>query len=95
MIESKYKKTSISKNQMIVLLGALIVCIVILVGLFSSAWGSVKQPIAFNHKIHAENGLECLDCHAYYKEQASSGRPTIEICSGCHEWYGPGLRRLK
>jgi hypothetical protein len=50
-----------------------------------TVWGSVKQPISFNHKIHAENELECLDCHLYFNEHASSGNPSLEICSGCHE----------
>ena len=87
MIESKskYSKNKISKNQIIALLGVLFVCVVITIVFFSSAWGSVKQPIDFNHKIHADNGLECLDCHSYFEEHASSGKPSIEICSGCHE----------
>ncbi len=56
----------------------------LIVILFSSA-GRIKQPLAFNHKIHAENGLECVDCHFYFEVQATSGRPAIEVCSGCHE----------
>jgi hypothetical protein len=45
----------------------------------------IKQPIEFNHKIHADNGLECLDCHPYYKSNASSGRPSLGRCAECHE----------
>jgi hypothetical protein len=45
----------------------------------------IKQPIEFNHKIHADNDLECLDCHPYYKDHASSGRPALESCAACHE----------
>ncbi len=87
MIESKskFRKNNLTKNQIIVLFGAVFVCVVISIVFFSSVWGSVKQPIAFNHKIHAENGLECLDCHSYFEEQSFSGKPTIEVCSGCHE----------
>lgn len=52
---------------------------------FRVAWSGVKQPLAFNHKIHAENDLKCLDCHEYYDQQASSGEPRLQICAGCHE----------
>lgn len=48
-------------------------------------WGGTNQPILFNHKIHAENDLTCIDCHPYYMEHASSGRPNIETCAPCHE----------
>lgn len=48
-------------------------------------WGGIEQPLAFNHKIHAENDLVCLDCHHYFQEQAFSGRPELEVCQGCHE----------
>ncbi len=47
--------------------------------------GGVQQPIAFNHKLHAENGLECLDCHPFFQEHASSGKPSLDVCLGCHE----------
>lgn len=47
--------------------------------------GGVDQPLQFNHKIHKENDLECLDCHLYFEDHASSGRPRLETCQGCHE----------
>jgi hypothetical protein len=53
--------------------------------IFPNAWSRVKQPLAFNHKIHAKNDLKCLDCHIYYEKQASSGEPRLAICAGCHE----------
>ncbi|NIM59970.1 MAG: hypothetical protein GTO16_13680 [Candidatus Aminicenantes bacterium] len=59
--------------------------IIVLAVILGFDWGGVRQPIAFNHKIHAENDLECLDCHPYYKEHASSGKPTLETCLSCHE----------
>ncbi len=69
----------------IIVLLFVILCGVLSVLAMRSFWGGIKQPIAFNHKIHAENGLVCLDCHIYYETQEFSGRPTIDICSGCHE----------
>lgn len=67
------------------LLSALIVLILVLVIVLPGLWGNVKQPIAFNHRIHVENDMECEDCHAYFKEYAFSGRPSLEICMACHE----------
>lgn len=86
---STLKIHDISKNRRLILsaMGILIGILLIfsLVVALRSAWGGVKQPIAFNHKIHAENGLECLDCHKNYKDRASSGKPSLETCAGCHE----------
>jgi hypothetical protein len=79
------KKIKISRNQILALLGGALVFVVALIIVYQVVWGGVKQPIAFNHKIHAENDLECLDCHPYFQEHASSGKPSIETCSSCHE----------
>lgn len=79
------KRIKISRNQILVLLGGALAFVIALIIVFQVVWGGVKQPIAFNHKIHAENDLECLDCHPYFQEHASSGKPSIETCSSCHE----------
>jgi hypothetical protein len=78
-------KIKISRNQILVLLGSTLVFVIVLIVVLRIVWSGVTQPIAFNHKIHAENDLECLDCHPYYEEQASSGKPTLETCMACHE----------
>lgn len=57
---------------------------VVMIIFFSSGWGGIKQPLEFNHEIHASNGLDCTDCHQFVRELASSGRPGLEICSSCH-----------
>jgi len=79
------KKFSISRNQILVFLGGAVIFVSVLAVILQAFSGGVKQPIAFNHKIHAENDLECLDCHPYYEEHASSGKPTLETCITCHE----------
>ena len=84
------------KNQVFILAPLVLIVGLFLIFSFVAVWGSVKQPIAFNHKIHADNELVCLDCHIYYEEHASSGRPSIEICSACHdEPQGEGLEEKK
>ena len=42
------------------------------------------QPIPFNHRIHAENGLTCDFCHQYVFEKPFAGMPRVELCMGCH-----------
>jgi len=74
-----------SINKVVLLFIFFIILTLAFIIILSSLLGGVEQPIAFNHKIHAENDLECLDCHPYYEEHAASGKPSIEICSGCHE----------
>lgn len=44
----------------------------------------IEQPIAFNHLLHTENGLECTDCHTGVLESASAGFPSNDVCMMCH-----------
>lgn len=82
---SQETKGKISSSQIFGLLIVGFLLIFILIVVLRTLSGGIKQPIAFNHRIHAENGLECLDCHPLYQEHASSGKPSLETCLGCHE----------
>ncbi len=44
-----------------------------------------EQPIAFNHKKHVKQGLDCDTCHRYYKTQTFPGMPGISVCLECHK----------
>ncbi len=44
-----------------------------------------RQPIAFNHARHMENGLNCTDCHSGVRTQAKATLPTLDTCLGCHQ----------
>jgi hypothetical protein len=44
-----------------------------------------EQPISFNHKKHAEQGLACDACHRYFQTQTFSGMPDINTCLECHK----------
>jgi len=79
------KRIKISRNQILILSGAVFVFALVLIVILVSVWGGIKQPLAFNHKIHLENDVECLDCHPYFEDHASSGKPALETCSNCHE----------
>jgi hypothetical protein len=43
-----------------------------------------KQPIRFSHKVHAEQGMACEDCHKTRDDGSYAGLPTNEKCGECH-----------
>jgi len=59
----------------------------------------VVQPIAFNHKLHAEDaGITCDTCHLFYQTSKHSGLPALSTCMGCHEepqTENPEERKIK
>lgn len=44
-----------------------------------------RQPIAFNHAKHVENGVACTDCHAGVETQPRATLPALDVCMGCHQ----------
>jgi hypothetical protein len=53
-----------------------------------------KKVIQFNHRIHRQEDLECVDCHRSAGHEYLSGatnRPSIPECLECHirEFNGP------
>lgn len=45
-----------------------------------------EQPIKFNHKAHAENGIPCQFCHSSVQKSPSAGIPSVSLCMGCHQY---------
>jgi hypothetical protein len=43
------------------------------------------QPIAFNHRRHLENGMECVSCHTGVTEGPDAGIPSVIFCMACHQ----------
>jgi hypothetical protein len=70
------------------ILGVLIVLILIIVAYFvlsSRAKASSEQPIAFNHQIMVQLGIDCLFCHTEARRSPAAGMPSVEKCMGCHK----------
>ena len=44
-----------------------------------------SQPIAFDHKKHTENNVDCIVCHQLYTKSAKAGIPEVQVCRKCHE----------
>jgi hypothetical protein len=88
------------KNVKVIIFGTITILIVIAVIVLGgwkaiyywedSAGGRVIkqkaiQPIAFNHNLHIENGLECVFCHKYVETMARATIPNIGVCGDCHD----------
>ena len=49
-------------------------------------WQSTPvQPIAFNHRLHLQNGMQCTSCHAGAAEGPDAGIPNVTFCMACHQ----------
>ena len=44
-----------------------------------------EQPIAFNHKPHLQNGVQCVSCHTGVTEGPDAGIVNVTFCMACHE----------
>lgn len=53
-----------------------------------------KKIVKFNHRVHRQEGIECIECHRYAGHEYLAGgtnRPSIMECLPCHrkEFNGP------
>lgn len=48
-----------------------------------------QQPIAFNHQVMVQMGIDCLFCHTDATRSPSAGMPSVEKCMGCHKVIDP------
>jgi len=42
------------------------------------------RPLAFDHRIHTVQGLECADCHGHWDDEEDPGMPRAAQCALCH-----------
>lgn len=43
------------------------------------------QPIAFNHKVHIQNNIDCANCHEGVTQGPNAGIPSVSFCMACHQ----------
>jgi hypothetical protein len=67
------------------LLGFAVGVLILFLFITYSGGSRSEQPIAFNHKKHVDQGLDCDTCHRYYKMQTFPGMPDLSICLECHK----------
>lgn len=64
--------------------------VVLAFGLAAVVWGRraerpPAQPIAFDHRLHRDQKMECLDCHQQADKARNAGLPTANLCMTCHQ----------
>jgi hypothetical protein len=71
----------------------LIVAATVVGGLYllsaSRIQAAAQQPIAFNHELMVQAGVQCLFCHAEAMKSPVAGMPSVEKCMGCHKVIKP------
>ena len=45
----------------------------------------VVQPLGFNHALHMEEDLTCLECHLHAADGPVATLPLTKVCMLCHE----------
>src|ERR1700676_1130084 len=59
-------------------------------------WQSTPvQPIAFNHRVHLQNGMQCTSCHAGVTEGPDAGIPSVTFFMACHQAIAPDNPEIK
>ena len=43
------------------------------------------QPIAYTHKVHLGNGMQCTDCHVGVDQGPDARIPNVSFCMTCHQ----------
>jgi hypothetical protein len=43
------------------------------------------QPVAYTHKVHLANGMECTQCHAGVDTGPDAQLPSVKLCMMCHQ----------
>src|SRR5438094_3776392 len=55
------------------------------------------QPIAYTHKLHLANGLQCINCHTGVDTGPDAALPSVKLCMTCHQFIAadrPEIRKL-
>jgi hypothetical protein len=63
---------------------AAVMMVMAVAGLAGCARG-VPQPLAFNHRLHADNSVSCPVCHASATTGQGATLPAVAVCRRCHE----------
>lgn len=53
------------------------------------------QPIAFNHSLHLQHGMQCTSCHAGVTQGPDAGIPSAAFCMACHQVIAAGKPEIK
>ncbi len=67
-----------------------LIFVIFIIGLFFCSCAKQdtgpRQPIAFNHKIHAgDYKIACQYCHSGVRKTSTAYVPSVQLCMGCHQ----------
>ncbi|MCB9916153.1 MAG: cytochrome c3 family protein [Planctomycetes bacterium] len=80
-------------SRLLAALGASAVLSLALAAGCSAPVRSVVQPVAFDHRLHVEQDMACLDCHVHAADRPQATLPGLTGCMLCHaEPQGEGGR---
>jgi hypothetical protein len=68
-----------------IVIAIIVILVVVLLLLVPKTQAAPEQPIAFNHQIMVQLGLDCLFCHVDARRSPAAGMPSLEKCMGCHK----------
>ncbi len=63
--------------------------VVLLVVQTNKAKAASVQPIAFNHEVMVQMGIDCQFCHTDARRSMAAGMPSVQKCMGCHQVIDP------
>ena len=43
-----------------------------------------EEPFKFSHKMHMEQGMQCVECHKDPESDSYTAMPSLESCTMCH-----------
>ena len=78
-----------NKRQIIVVIIGLLLFVGVVISIIltrARVLAAPEQPIAYNHQVHVENGIQCLYCHSEAARSEIAGIPSMEKCMGCHSY---------
>ncbi|HUD23205.1 MAG TPA: cytochrome c3 family protein [Acidobacteriaceae bacterium] len=53
------------------------------------------QPIAYTHRVHLANGLQCVFCHTGVDQGPEAQIPGVNVCMTCHQGIDTGNPEIK
>jgi hypothetical protein len=81
--------SSVKGRIFIILIAGVLVIIAALFLFTPKTQAATNQPIAFNHQVMVQLGVNCLFCHTDARRSPAAGIPSMERCMGCHRSVDP------
>jgi hypothetical protein len=53
------------------------------------------QPVAYTHKVHLANGMQCENCHMGVDQGPDASIPGVKLCMMCHQMIATDRPEIK